>query len=131
MCLSTFSAILFSSVLSNRFWQKVIWGKKMGAILAIEWMLSLYHHLVWSHLCYKWKSVTYSKNLHVLLTACIIFLSFLKWCHSTLFCNFNPGFKCLLSNSKWFSFTWFQWSCESNKLDYFATSFVVAINSLC
>lgn len=64
-----------SSVLSNsRFWQKVIWGKKKGAILASEWTLNLYHHLIWSHSCYKWKAVISSKTLHVLLTACSIFL---------------------------------------------------------
>lgn len=76
----------------------------MGAILAPKWALSLYYHLIWSCSCscYKWKPVMYSKFfLHFQLLA-VFFFCFLKWCHSTLFCNFNLDFKCLLSSGKCF-----------------------------
>lgn len=118
--------------LSNwKFWQKVIWGNNWsspGTRRSIK-SASPFNIILCLFISQR-EPITYSESLFILLTAVFYFSLFFMWSHSTLFRSFNTDFKCLFFNGECFSYTCFWWSCESNKLDYFATSFVVAINSL-
>lgn len=131
-CLGTvFSHPVSSGVSNGKFSQKVIWGKKnrscSGTRMSVK-SVSPFNLISFLFMSQMEDSYLFWKSSHAF--NCLQYLSFLKCFHPTLFCSFNTDFKCLLSVGKCSSFPSFQWSCESNKLDHFTTSFVVTVNSL-